>query len=323
MNAVPESNLVPLQAAVLFYGVLNSFPRIYDPGTSGDKSSIPRLLDAAGINYDVFVHTEDKCFFKNFPIEAVDNGKIYGLDILGITKDSYYTVAKCPPPFIKAWTRDAFGERLASLIIEESPYNADVWEAGSMFNTMITTFFFKKKQVFREMREYAEREGKAYDLVFLVRPDSQIRSRNRKSLWKATVARFKAEAQEYLAAVANGRKLCMVDSGAYQLNAALPNKKIIKNDFVYGDPATIEYMVALYDRIIDKGGAFKDIYSGRCLRCVECMTLHDDCREACVTCGSTQPATDVTNWPEYKMHEHMTAGGYETLCSCVTGGVLR
>jgi hypothetical protein len=322
MTAASKSKAAPLRAAVLFYGVLNSFPRIYGADAGGDESSIPRLLEAAGIDYDVFVHTEDKGFFKNFPPEAVADSKIYGLDILGITKDSYYTVAECPPELIETWTRDAFGERLVSLVIENSPYDPDVWEAGSMYNTMIKIFFFKKKEVFEEMRAYAEREGKAYDLVFLVRPDSRIRARLGKSSLTATADRFQTEAREYLAAVADGRKLCMVDCGAYQLNAALPDKKIIKNDFVYGDLVSIDYMVALYDRIIEKDGAFKNIYPERSLRCVACMTLHED-SEACPACGSTQPATNVTNWPEYKMHEHMVAGGYETACSCVTGGVLR
>jgi hypothetical protein len=313
MNQTPNS--VP-RVALMLYGVLNTHNEIHAPD-SAIQSLQHLLLEMAAchcIELEVFVHTEDKCFFKWAPPEKVHQESIRGFPRIADIEDRYL-VCQYDANRIREDLSRIYGKYLREVHIDENAFHLAQWASANenyttretknkWRNTMITTFLRRKKLIF-DMVNASVSPGPKFDAYVLARPDSRI---------AVHVERDREKTLEELARVIRSCRTTATPLVVYQLSnchpasfRASPEMAMLANDFIIGNHEGMKIKTSLIDYIDTQfAGNFFEAYSENIYRCSKCFYYFRSASRItkCDACLSPDVLL-ISEWPEYKMYQHL------------------
>ena len=313
MNQTPNS--AP-RVALMLYGVLNTHNEIHAPD-SAIQSLQHLLLEMASrhcIELEVFVHTEDKCFFKWTPPEKVHQESIRGFPRIADIEDRYL-VCQYDANCIREDLSCIYGKYLKQFHIDENTFDLGQWATANESyatretknkwrNTMITTFLRRKKLVFDMVNESLAPDSH-FDAYVLARPDSQIGAHVEKNKEKTLeeLARFFGSCRTMEAPIVF-YQLSNCHPASFQAN---PEMAMLANDFIIGNYEGIKMKTSLIDFIDTQfAGNFFEAYPEKIYRCSKCFYYFRSTSKImkCDKCSSPEVLL-VTEWPEYKMYQHL------------------
>jgi hypothetical protein len=328
MKNVPE-------VALMLYGVLNTHGEIHDP-VSGLQSLQQLLLQMATekkIALEIFVHTEDKCFFKWTPVDKIDPDFVRGFPRIANVEDRYL-VCQYDADCIEKDLSKVYGHYLKKIHIDQNAFSLEEWAStnenynrrgtsNKWRNTMIEKFLKRKNLVFKMAVDTAEIEKKTFDSYILARPDSCMASYVAKSPEKTQLELLKyfQECQNSSDAIVFYQR-CSVHPDSLREN---PHLSMLANDFVIGNKNGIQEKVSLIDYIENEcGGNFFEVYTEPVYSCRKCYYMYacSSKPKKCSKCSSTDMLL-VTEWPEYKMFQHILKNGVVMLPAAFRCKVFR
>lgn len=326
--------IVP-SVALMLYGVLNTHNEINAPG-SGLRSLQHLLLEMASagkIDLDIFVHTEDKCFFKWTPPEKVDGTSVRGFPRIAEIEDRYL-VCQYDAERIRKDLIGLYGEHLKKVHIDENAFDLEQWSSSKekynlrettnkWRNTMITTFLRRKKSVFEMANAYLGSGAGNYGAYVLARPDSKLASLVEKSeeKTKEELLRYLQHCNRTVRPTVH-YQLSNIHPQSFQAN---PGLAMLANDFIIGNQAGMSLKVGLIDYIDENfGGNFFEAYSEPVYRCTKCFHMEEAAQKprTCSKCAAEAPQL-VTEWPEYKMFKHLSTNNAEMQPAGFRSNVVR
>lgn len=299
----------------MLYGVLNTHKYIND--LTSQFFSMPKLLirlqNENIINLNIFIYTEDKCFFKWTPLEKISDNTVYDYKIIDTVEDRYI-VCQYDSQDIKIDLDRIYGDKLKSLIVLEDAYNKEFWSSSKepyqksgtsnrWRNTMITEFLDKKKKSVQLVEAYSANEKISYDAYIIARPDSEIPRQYDPEIVMKNMNLILQEVKSSSSAILFFDK-CNLNDSTFKMGSS---PGMMANDFAIGNYQGIKAKVSLIDEINNsyKGNYFS-IYSELAIRCGNCfhLQIYDKKPSICPICKRGD-MVQVSEWPEYKMYSHL------------------
>jgi hypothetical protein len=330
-----------LRVALMLYGTMNTHKFIYDNSSFMPIGRILNALRNSGqIDYRAFIYTEDKAFFKWTPQEFFVGNKVHDYPILEWVEDRY-CVAQCDENELLQDFERIYGECLGKVIILKDAFDRNKWNSSSddyrkpntsnrWRNTMITTFFEKKKKVFTLCQDYQREKGMNFDVFILARPDSSFylkthvdaSERNNLKLLESSLLN---DIEKLVGAEKN---TIYVDKALYDNSFSQKqgfNKGLIKNDLIFAKEHTMQIHVGFYDKIIEETrGNYFSLYPEVAYRCSNCFHIEPNQKtKTCRQCKKPDTLQNISEWPEYKMFEHLQRYSLSIHNSLISGKVIR
>jgi len=327
-----------MNVELLYYGTMNTHFRPNHEGFPDGKtlgSLFKDLADNGDIRLRIHVYTEDKGFFKWTPEKHVKEDSIHGYPLIAWIEDRY-GVTQIDESYIRESLSELYGPHLGNVTVLNTTFSRSDWgsadesykKAGTKNNwrnTLITTFFEKKKRAFELSQDAPPPDEET--VYLLARPDSVFVAApwsEHKDLHRAA----KDDLERILQYPSDTLLFDRPSINDKNLQAARP-VGMIKNDLIVARREDMAYNVSFHDVIMEEcGGNYFETYSQPALRCNSChfvdkpdtLRIPDDFK--CPNCGHDR-FDNVTEWPEYKMFEHLVEGGKHLRPTFLRGKVVR
>ncbi len=311
-----------MRVGLLYFGLLNTFPRIYGP--DGTMPNIAAALEALGMEFEVFLDTSPLAFLK-VPASAPNihpNELAAGFTFIDRvpatdTGDRDYLVLQHDPEDLRRMVLGAFPGREVHLSV--TPPEAATWSGEGYLENMIRLFLRRKARLVENAVARAAAGARPFDLLIMARPDSALRPRGRKRRGLAEVVPLLAkDIEDLLDDPALG-----ADFGAFHVEGSERRLRMFKNDLLIGSPEALRAATSLIDLVDAHAGDVYGVYPDGVFRCGACRKLTFGKPDRCTNCGADESFTDITTWPELITSQHVDALGLAVRPLRITGDSIR
>lgn len=310
----------PRRVALLLFGLLNTFDQVYGP-----EAASPSLSDAlieSDVTFDVFFDTSSVEFHKVPASYSLDDTVLKGRKLIDRVVASKkrdgldYLIIEEDEASIRTRIETAFPN--SSCHIHFDLPDPTTWSGKGYIGQMIITFLRRKKRLTQAAIAYSQYNNFTYDALIVARPDSVIRVRGKKDKGLIQLAHLLTDD----ISKASDAETVGVDLLGRGKKEGDPGIALFKNDIFIASPLTTLISMSLID-VVDTNGSFSKSYTRPAYRCKNCRTLFNEIADECRACGCLHQIASVSNWPEYKLAEHIAHSGLRYRALGIVGDVLR